>query len=36
LQTLPILAIDDIDDLSVIHAGDAIGKLENACVVGDA
>src|SRR3977135_157850 len=32
---LLIVATDDFDDLSVIHAGDSIGKFENPRIVSD-
>src|SRR5262245_24516634 len=35
LKTSPVFSFDHPHDLAVLHAGDAIGKLENACVVGD-
>src|SRR5262249_15573147 len=35
LQTPPVFSLDHLNDLAVVHSGDAIGKLENTCVVGD-
>src|SRR5262249_23551799 len=35
LQTFPVFDTNDLDDSTVVHACDTIGKLENACIVGD-
>jgi len=35
LQTSPVFCVNHLDDFAVVHVGNSIGKLENACVVGD-